>query len=67
MKDGVYEVAEARLCVGCQIEMEDEYLTRCMGEMRKDRCDRCGQTKSVTMNYRYLMKGRVKRKRGFVE
>ena len=67
MDDGVFEIAEARLCVGCQVDMEEEYLLRCMGEMRKDYCDRCGKTKSVTMSYRYLMKGRAKRKRGLVK
>lgn len=66
MKSGIWEIGEARLCVSCQMSMESEYVMRCMGEMRRDHCDRCGQTKPVTMEYKYTMKGRVKERKGLL-
>ena len=47
MNDGIWKIGEARLCVSCQVSMEAEYVMRCMGEMRRDRCDRCGQFASI--------------------
>lgn len=66
MNDGINQIGEARLCVSCQLAMEEEYVMRCMGEMRRDHCDRCGQTKPVTMEYKYTMKGRVKERKGLL-
>lgn len=40
MKSGIWEIGEARLCVSCQMAMEAEYVMRCMGEMRRDYCER---------------------------
>ena len=46
--------------------MEEEYVMRCMGEMRKDYCERCGKTQPVTMQYLYTMKGEVKERKGLL-
>ena len=66
MKSGIWEIGEARLCVRCQMAMEEEYVMRCMGEMRKDYCERCGKTQPVTMQYLYTMKGKVKERKGLL-
>ena len=66
MKSGIWEICEARLCVSCQMAMEEEYVMRCMGEMRKDYCERCGKTQPVTMQYLYTMKGKVKERKGLL-
>lgn len=66
MSNGIWEIGEARLCVSCQMAMEEEYVMRCMGEMRKDYCERCGKTQPVTMQYLYTMKGRVKERKGLI-
>lgn len=66
MNDGIWKIGEARLCVSCQAAMEAEYVMRCMGEMRRDYCERCGQIKPVTMEYKYTMKGKVKERKGLL-
>lgn len=66
MKSGINHIGEARLCVSCQIAMEPEYVMRCMGEMRRDYCERCGRTQPVTMRYLYTMKGKVKERKGLL-
>ena len=66
MKSGINQIGEARLCVSCQLSMAAEYVMRCMGEMRRDYCERCGHTKPVTMEYKYTMKGRVKERKGLL-
>ena len=55
MNDGIWEIGEARLCSACHADMAPEYVFRCMGQMRSDVCERCGQQKAVTMFYRYTM------------
>ena len=66
MNQAIWEIGDARLCVSCQMAMESEYVMRCMGDMRKDYCERCGQTKPVTMRYLYTMKGKVKERKGLL-
>ena len=66
MKSGINQIGEARLWVSCQMAMEEEYVMRCMGEMRKDYCERCGKTQPVTMQYLYTMKGKVKERKGML-
>lgn len=66
MKSGINQIGEARLCVSCQTAMAPEYVMRCMGEMRKDYCERCGKTQPVTMQYLYTMKGKVKERKGLL-
>ena len=66
MNQAIWTIGDARLCVGCQMAMEAEYVMRCMSEMRKDRCERCGQIKPVTMRYLYTMKGKVKERKGLL-
>ena len=66
MKSGIWEIGEARLCVSCQMAMEEEYVMRCMGEMRKGYCERCGKTQPVTMQHLYTMKGKVKERKGLL-
>ena len=66
MKSGIWEIGEARLCVSCQMAMEEEYGMRCMGNQRQDLCDRCGKVRPVTMAVKYTMKGKVKERKGLL-
>lgn len=73
MRDGVWEIGVARLCVECCGEMEHDYLIRPtkrqLLEPRLDRwekgvCERCGREHAMTKKRRFLMRGKVKRERG---
>lgn len=66
MNNGINQIGKARLCPTCQLEMNEEYVMRCLGDMHRASCERCGKESAVTMNYLYTMKGRVKRQRGLI-
>ncbi len=66
MNKGIWEIGEARLCIGCQTAMAPEYVMRCMGNQRQDLCDRCGKVRPVTMAFKYTMKGKVKERKGLL-
>lgn len=64
MDKAVWSIGEARLCPECQLAMLPEYVMRCMGEQRRDLCQRCGKVKPATMVFKYTMRGKVKERRG---
>ena len=66
MKSAIWEIGDARLCVSCQTAMAPEYVMRCMGEMHRGECNRCGKSQPVTMRYLYTMKGKVKERKGLL-
>lgn len=63
MRPAIEEVCRARLCLDCQLQMEQTHLLRCDGQMRRAACERCGAEKP-TLAYRYLMRGAELRRRG---
>lgn len=66
MDKAVWKIGVARLCPECQLAMLPEYVMRCMGEQRRDICDRCGKVHPVTMVFRYTMRGKEKERRGLL-
>ena len=66
MKKGINCVVSARLCPECARDMEQIYLVRCDYRMDKSRCERCGK-ETITMAYRYMMKGEELIRRGLVD
>lgn len=66
MNKGINEIGAARLCPACQLEMANEYVMRCVGQMSKGICHRCGKERPVTMKWLYTMKGNEKKRRGLI-
>lgn len=66
MKQAVWDIGDARLCLSCQVAMAPEYVMRNMGEQRRDFCDRCGKEAPATFRYLYTMKGKAKQKKGLL-
>ena len=58
MNRGIWEIGQARLCLPCQAAMAHDYVMRCMGELRRGVCERCGKEAAGTMLYSYTMNKR---------
>lgn len=63
MKEGICEICYARLCIPCGVEMEITHFVNRLGEVWRGQCERCGK-KTMTMKYRYLMRGAEMKRRG---
>lgn len=63
MKSGIWEVCTADLCPTCSLDMEKEYVMRCMGHPHQGSCGRCAK-KTFVLVWRYTMNKHGLEKRG---
>lgn len=63
MMSGINEIGVARICTTCAMDMDVHFVMRCVGNVEKGGCERCGRH-TTTMIYFYTLRGHEYDRRG---